>query len=149
MSFVADPQGAVFGLWQAGNHMGAQVVNEPGAFTWVELFAPDTDAAARFYEAAVGLGTETMEMGDMPYTMWTVGDAPVGGTLPPPMEHVPNHWHVYFGTDDVAVLVARAKDGGGEILNGPMDTPNGPMATIRDPQGGVFSVIQLNEWAAE
>ena len=30
MAFLADPQGAVFGLWQAGDHKGAQLVNEPG-----------------------------------------------------------------------------------------------------------------------
>ena len=32
MAIAADPQGAVFRLWQAGEHRGAELVNEPG--TW-------------------------------------------------------------------------------------------------------------------
>ena len=149
MSFIADNQGAVFGLWEAGLHKGAEVVNEPAAFTWAELFAPDTDAAVRFYDAAVGLGTETIDMGMGPYTTWNVEGNTVGGTMPPPMEEVPTHWHVYFGAEDTADVVARAQSLGGSVLNGPMDTPVGAMATIRDPQGGAFSVIQLNEWPTD
>lgn len=34
MAFVADPTGAVFGLWEAGTHTGAQLVNEHGSFGW-------------------------------------------------------------------------------------------------------------------
>jgi len=30
MGIFADPQGAVFGIWQAGDHKGAGLVNEPG-----------------------------------------------------------------------------------------------------------------------
>ncbi len=146
MAFIADTQGAVFGLWEAGTHRGAEKVTEPGAFTWAELYVPDTEAAARFYEATVGLGAEAADMGEMPYTTWKVGDAVVGGTMPPPMPGIPNHWHVYFGASDTAGLVARARELGATVLVEPMDTPVGAMATIQDPQGGAFSVIQLNEW---
>ena len=34
MLVAVDPAGAVFGAWQAGEHTGAQLVKEPGAFTW-------------------------------------------------------------------------------------------------------------------
>ena len=30
MAFVADPTGAAVGLWQANQHIGATLVNEPG-----------------------------------------------------------------------------------------------------------------------
>ena len=30
-----DPGGAAFGVWQAKNHTGSQLANEPGAFAWV------------------------------------------------------------------------------------------------------------------
>ena len=37
MATLADPTGAVFGFWQAGQHIGSQLVNEPGAPAWYEL----------------------------------------------------------------------------------------------------------------
>lgn len=147
MAYIADPQGAHVGLWQAGTHKGAQLVNAPCAYTWAELFVPDTEAALKFYDAAVGLGSMSQDMGnDFVYNMFTVGDEPVGGTLPPPMEEVPPHWHVYFGAEDTDACVAKIQELGGSIVAGPMDTPVGKMATVHDATGGTFSVIQLNEW---
>ena len=49
MAVVADPTGAPIALWQAKNNIGAEVVNEPGAYTWNELQTPDVDAAAAFF----------------------------------------------------------------------------------------------------
>jgi predicted enzyme related to lactoylglutathione lyase len=57
------------------------------------------------------------------------------------MEGVPNHWHVYFAVEDVAEAVAKATSLGGGVVNGPFDTPIGPMAALRDPQGAMFSVF--------
>ena len=68
----------MLGLWQAGLHIGAQLVNEPGALTWVELYVPDAETAAQFYAAALGLDTETSVMGEDPDTAWKVGDQVVG-----------------------------------------------------------------------
>ena len=36
MTVAQDPTGAVFGIWQAGEHPGAQLANEPGSVTWNE-----------------------------------------------------------------------------------------------------------------
>jgi uncharacterized protein len=33
MAFASDPTGGVFGVWQAGRHKGAQLVNDPGRGT--------------------------------------------------------------------------------------------------------------------
>src|SRR5438309_2655853 len=38
MSVLTDPTGAHIALWQAKKHIGAGIVNEPGALTWNELF---------------------------------------------------------------------------------------------------------------
>jgi hypothetical protein len=43
MVVVADPTGAVFGLWQARDFIGSQVVNEPGSVIWSELNTADPD----------------------------------------------------------------------------------------------------------
>ena len=146
MSFIMDPFGAALGLWQSNKHVGATVVNEPGAFTWAEIFAPDTDKVDTFYNEVLGLEKEVLDMGDEPYNAFKAGDRTVAGTMPPPMEGVPSHWHTYFGTADCAKTVEDAKAAGGTVKAGPFDTPVGKIAVLQDPQGAVFSVIQLNDW---
>jgi predicted enzyme related to lactoylglutathione lyase len=48
--FVAmDPTGAPFGVWQAGDHIGAGIVNEPGGFTWEDLHTTDPEGARAFF----------------------------------------------------------------------------------------------------
>src|SRR5205085_12162104 len=42
MGVFMDPQGAVVSVWQAKLHIGAALVNEPGAFCWNELHTRDT-----------------------------------------------------------------------------------------------------------
>lgn len=142
MAVVIDPTGVPVQLWQANEHIGATVVNEPGAFIWSELINDDPDSALPFYKAVVGLDSKVEEMGEgMEYTMLMVGDTPIGGTVPPPMEGVPNHWHVWFAHEDVEGASDKAKELGAEVLNGPMEMVIGTIATIRDPQGAVFSII--------
>src|SRR5262245_23569698 len=51
MAVLADPIGAVFGVWQAGMHKGAELVNEPGTFSWAELVTDDVPASKAFYGA--------------------------------------------------------------------------------------------------
>lgn len=141
MAFVMDPSGAAVALWQAKDHVGAALVNEPGTVIWNELVSTDS-SAARFYEQVVGLTTSDTEMGGDSYTMFQVQDRPVGGTTAPQMPGVPNHWHVYFAVADADAAVAQATEHGGSVLTDPFDSPVGRMATIRDPQGAVFSIIR-------
>ncbi len=54
MAVFADPSGAVFGIWQPGTFIGAELVNEPGALSWNELNTRDPEAAKAFYGAVFG-----------------------------------------------------------------------------------------------
>jgi uncharacterized protein len=141
MSFVLDPSGAPVALWQAGQHIGATLVNEPGTVTWNELIT-DNPAAVSFYEQVLGVTTTTMDMGEGKYTMFQVGGKEVGGSMPPPMAGVPNHWQVYFAVADADATAAKIKQLGGSIVAEPFDTPIGRMAVAADPQGAVFSLFQ-------
>jgi predicted enzyme related to lactoylglutathione lyase len=141
MAFVLDPSGSAVALWQANQHIGATLVNETGTLTWNELITTDP-AAAKFYEQVLGVTTSTMDMGTGEYTLFHVGDQMVGGSTPPPMEGVPNHWHVYFAVDDADATAAKAGELGGSVMVPPFDTPVGRMAVLADPQGAVFSVIK-------
>jgi uncharacterized protein len=147
MAFVTDPSGAAVAFWQANQHIGASLVNESGTLTWNELITTDP-AAAKFYEQVLGVTTSTMDMGTGAYTLFHVGDQMVGGSTPPPMEGVPNHWHVYFAVDDADATAAKATELGGSVMVAPFDSPVGRMAVLTDPQGAVFSIIKPGTEAA-
>ena len=142
MAIFMDTTGAVIAAWQPGQHLGAQLVNEPGAFIWSELSSSDPAKSKAFYSAVFGMTASTMDMGIGPYTTFEVGGQPVGGTVAPQMPGVPNHWHVYFGTDDADATAAKAAELGGSVVAPPFDTPAGRMAVLSDPQGAVFSIIK-------
>jgi|SRR5271170_316952 len=142
MAFVLDPSGAAVVLWQANQHIGAALVNETGTLTWNELITTDP-AAAKFYEQVLGVTTSVMDMGTGEYTLFEVGGQMVGGSTPPPMEGVPNHWHVYFAVADADATAAKATELGGSVMVPPFDSPVGRMAVLTDPQGAVFSIIKL------
>jgi predicted enzyme related to lactoylglutathione lyase len=142
MAFVLDPGGAAVGLWQAGQHIGAALVNEPGTMIWNELVTADPDASTGFYREVLGLTTSTMNMGGSDYTAFQAGDAMVGGTTPPQVPGTPNHWHVYFAVANADEAAAKITELGGEVVVKPFDTPAGRIATVRDPQGATFSIVQ-------
>jgi predicted enzyme related to lactoylglutathione lyase len=87
-----------------------------------------------------------MEAGGQPYTMFTVGEAPVGGIMDLPEEAraggASPHWLAYVSTPDTDGTVDQAKELGANVLMGPMSIPDvGRMAVLRDPQGAVFAVF--------
>lgn len=143
MGWIADPSGPDFGLWQAGEHLGSGLANEPGTVMWNELVTNDLHSALPFYETVLGIDAVPMPMGDGSYTILRVEGNDVGGATNPPMPGAPNHWHVYFAvvsTDDSA---AKATDLGASVIVEPFDIPTvGRVAIIQDPQGGFFSLLQ-------
>jgi len=78
-----DSTDAVFGSWQAGRHIGAQLVNEPGTVIWNELVTSDLGVAQTFYSAAFGYEWEDYDTGEggPPYRLLKVGDRTVGGAM--------------------------------------------------------------------
>jgi uncharacterized protein len=143
MAWVSDPGGAMFGLWQARNHIGATLVNEPNTLTWNELSSNDLETSLPFYESVLGVKVRTEPMGDVSYTLFVVGDNSVGGAAPPPMEGTPNHWHVWFAVADTDATATAATAGGGTVTMAPLDMPIGRVASLKDPQGAFFSVIAM------
>lgn len=145
MAILADPTGAAIGLWQPNSHKGADVTNEPGTYSWSELLTDDIAAASDFYAAVLGWQVRTSE-GEMPYSEFQVDGRSVAGMMVrPPMlpAEVPNHWGVYFAVSDLDASVARATELGGSALSGTIDTPAGRIATMADPTGASFNLIEL------
>jgi predicted enzyme related to lactoylglutathione lyase len=146
MLIAADPEGAMFGIWEPQAHTGAQLVNENATLTWNQLATRDLDGAARFFGAVFGHAFETLP--DTPaeaYRVFKVGDHVAGGVIAMPPEvpaEAPPHWLTYFWLDDVDAGAERARELGGDVLREPTDSPYGRSATLRDPQGALFAVIR-------
>jgi predicted enzyme related to lactoylglutathione lyase len=158
MAVLADPAGAMFGVWQAGEHRGAQLVNEPGAWSMSQLDTHDPDGAKAFYGAVFGWETDTFELGESEVTLWRLPDY-VGGEPEQPVSRevvatmtsmtgdripeVPPHWSVDFWVHDADAIAEEAAKLGGRIAAPPFDTPVGRTAVLVDPQGAVFSVSKV------
>ena len=67
MAVIQDPQGAYLMVWQPRSHIGAQLVNAPGALVWNELASPDLDASSAFYGGLFGWTLEPFEDSPTPY----------------------------------------------------------------------------------
>jgi len=144
MAFATDPTGAIFGIWQAGNHFGAAIVNEHGALNWNELLSGDLDTALPFYAAVFGHTFETSPGLIGPYTAVSAGDRVVAGAMHKGIVEIPDSWSVYFAVDDATKAQETTTSRGGSIVYGPMDIPNvGIITGLVDPFGAHFTVIQL------
>jgi len=150
MAVFADPTGAVFGIWQPGTFIGAELVNEHGAFSWNELGTRDPATAKEFYSAVFGWEPVDNDMGERgTYTEWKRGEEgsaggmmDVSGRLP---DEIPGHWLTYFAGDDADAAVETVKEKGGSVSFGPIDIPVGRFAIVQDPHGAAFAVIKLAE----
>jgi predicted enzyme related to lactoylglutathione lyase len=146
MAVLADPTGAVFSVWQAKQHIGSQLVNEPGALCWNELVSTDVDAARAFYPAIFGWSFEVHKGDGMEYTEWRIGDRSVGGLMAKPAAmppQVPSHWAVYFAVDDCDAAIKQVTELGGRQMTPAMDIPQGRFAFVTDPEGAPLGVIAL------
>ena len=166
MAVFADPEGAVFSVWQPRAHRGATVVNEHGALNFNVLNTRDIERVRAFYRDV--FGWEVLDVGGAP--MWALpayGDfleqrtpgmrarvAEMGG--PPRFEEVvagiallgddqaaPAHWGVTFGVDDADAIAARAQELGGRVLVPPFDAPWVRTTVIADPAGATFTASKF------
>ena len=144
MAVLEDPQGAIFAVWEAKKHIGATVLDEPGALCWTELMTTDTAGARRFYSALFDWASEDMSMGPMTYTVFKLGDKRKAGmmALAPEMGPLPPHWLSYFAVRDSDATVAKAIMMGGRVAVPPTDIPGvGRFAVLHDPQGATFAIL--------
>lgn len=148
MFVAADPTGAVFGVWQHGAHLGAEVHSEPGSLTWEDLRSPDPATAQAFYRQVFGYELQPLEFAGPDYSTFTLpgNEAPLGGMGPMfgAPEGTPPHWLPHFGVADTDATVAAAVAAGGSQPMAAHDSPFGRMGSVMDPFGAVFTVVQTD-----
>jgi predicted enzyme related to lactoylglutathione lyase len=153
MAIIADPGGAVLGVWAPSEHRGAELVNEPSAWAMSFLQTPDPDVAATFYGDVFGWETESFGPATMFRLPGFVGGEPsqpvprdvVATMMPAESSDEPARWGVNFWVSDVDAVAAKTRELGGNVLVAPAEIPGLPMkeGTIADPEGAEISVTQL------
>lgn len=146
MALALDSTGAAFGIWQGREHRGAQLANEPGAFTWNENLNDDPAKARSFYEQVFGYAYKTFPDWPGEYHVFKVRDQVRGGIGAKPEQvpaGTPNFWNVYFSVADTDAAVDTTARNGGSVLQPPTDTSVGRMAVVADASGTQFSLLSI------
>jgi predicted enzyme related to lactoylglutathione lyase len=138
LAVVRDPVGAHVHLWQAGRHIGAGRVNEPGCMVWNELATPDVEGSLSFYRALLGWAAEVDATG---YATIRTAEGLNGGIRPAQPGEAPA-WLVYFSTASCDEAVAHVRQWGGGVVTEPIDATVGRIAVVRDPQGAVLALYE-------
>lgn len=113
-----------------------------GTPTWVDLSAPNAEAARAFYNALFGWEYDVSGPEFGGYATARVGEhatAGISGPQPgaPP---APAAWSLYFASDNIDADIARAESLGAKVLFPTMVIGEfGSMAALVDPTGAMFS----------
>ena len=172
MAVFADPQGAVFSVWEASEFIGAQLVNEPGTWNFSELHTADPGGAARFYKSVFNWEVLDFSVGENAFTFFQLDGysdslaqnnpefreriaaderaasfADVVATLVDESAErgstVAPHWSVTFAVDDADAVAAEAERLGGKVIVPPFDSAPVRMTVLADPQGAVFAASKF------
>lgn len=143
-ALIADPTGAPLFLWQAGDQIGAERINEDGAMVWNEINTWDAAATMRFYGEL--LGWSFRKQADHETGYWLIDNAgrQAGGVLQmtADWEGIQPHWMNYLHVDDTAATLDRVQASGGTVVFGPIDDPGGAITIFAAPSGAQFSTVQ-------
>ncbi|MFI9544673.1 VOC family protein [Streptomyces sp. NPDC052016] len=116
----------------------------PGSPCWLDLGAPDVQAAAAFYGAVFGWDYESMGGGEeMEGGMFRKDGKIVAGLGKLTEEGARSAWMIYHTVTDADATTRAVESGGGTVRVAPRDLDDwGRMAQYNDPLGGQFAVWQ-------
>ena len=166
-ALLSDPAGAVFGVWQAGEHRGAGLVNETGAWVGNDFRTSDPAASSAFYGAVFGWEVDELDeaagYANVRLPGYGAHLAELDPTLPDRLEEygapegfadvvgwlapiapgdgeAGSHWGVTFAVEDVDASAAKVAELGGTVIVPPMDAPWVRMAVVADPDGAPLTI---------
>jgi len=150
---VADPQSATFGLisWlRRGQPLQAQKLDTLGGVGWHELLAGDLEKALAFYGKLFGWQKAEAKKGPMgTYQLFSHGGQRIGGIVTKPRGVSAPSWVYYFNAGDIDAAAKRVMAGGGQVLEGPIEVPDGSwILQCIDPQGAMFALVGKRRYKA-
>lgn len=152
---VTTPEGASFVLWQSDVIFGTDHFGELNAACWTEYYTRDAEQSYRFFEEVLSIKfkkevlTQVFDPSlEYEYHTMIIGDGSEdrGGMLPMDDQwgDMQSHFMLYFRVDDCEAYANRAGELGGVVCVPPTDIPPGKFSVLSDPQGGTFSILQMN-----
>ncbi len=142
---LRDLEGAVFGLWQAAPHAGAELTDVLGSIWWVELMARDPAMGRDFYGRL--FGWKVRETSFEPIGLYRVFERPALSAVegPPTQEGGLNQidpewemgpvWLTFISVEDCDGTMTHACDFGGEGSFVHTVPKHGRIGMIVDPGG--------------
>ncbi|MGC5345580.1 VOC family protein [Streptomyces sp. DT24] len=150
-ALASDRQGAVFGIWERTGAATSPPAADDQSHAWLRLRTRDTFDAAIFYGEVLGWASDRPGACEVSYVRDEVVVVCAGRQLArissgaveaagDPM--VRPRWQVHFPVDDVAAVSAAAREHGGTVIER-RPLAQGTQATLRDPDGGLFTVTDV------
>jgi predicted enzyme related to lactoylglutathione lyase len=113
----------------------------PGSPCWIDLGAPDVEAAAAFYGGLFGWNYQPLGPEAGGYGFFSLDGRRTAAVGPLQAPGLAPSWTVFFQTADADATAKAVTQSGGGVSFGPHDVfTNGRMARCADPGGAEFSL---------
>ncbi len=140
MAVAVDPVGAQFGLWQGGDFVGAELVNEPGTLLRNDLVTPTPGPAREFYAEVFDFTLDgNPDLPQLDFTFLRRPDGHEVGGIMGDASAGSSQWGTLFEVADTDATVAAVRAAGGTATD-PQDFVYGRLASATDPFGTSFDV---------
>jgi uncharacterized protein len=143
-AIFSDPQSSRLGLfkWRKSGPRQPTDPAAPGRVGWHELLAADWEKAWAFYNELFGWQKAEATLGETgTYQLFAAGGRTIGGMLTKAQTILAPIWLFYFNVGDIDAVTQRVTAGGGRVIHGPLETPDGRwIAQCTDPQGALFGL---------
>jgi uncharacterized protein len=145
MALVADPTGAVHGLWRPGTFAGFGELYEVGSPGWFDHSSSDPAAAAAYYSALTGFAATEPSPG---MTVLADGDQWFASVSASPVPERPAQWSALYITDSLARVREAAVRAGGAVAVEEMPVPGSAITVVTEPvTGAAVTVMRAGEHA--
>lgn len=155
-ALAADRDGAVFGIWERTESATSPPAPDGHAHAWLRLHTRNAFDAAIFYGEVLGWASGHPGGCEVSYEKDEVivdcdgrrlARISSGAVEAAPDPMVRPHWQVYFPVTDVAATVVAARENGGRLVR-QRTLDRGSEATLLDPDGGLFTVTDVQGFTA-
>ena len=147
VAFLADPEGAPFGVIRSAAGDPPDYLGGENEWIWIELWAKDPKAMADFYAGIAGYeihaaslpnGRNAYELSSGGYVRGRIMDSSASG--------YPSTWVPYLRVANVKKAIDAATAAGGRVVVAPdKKLRNGSVALIADPTGAAVGLVHLTK----